>query len=447
MADQFKFAGMDGADEVTISAIHVSVGQDIKKGDNLFDVEADKASETITSTVEGKISSIAFQPGDSIKKGEVFLEVGGSATASETVSTTAPDKPKAEAQAPASEVKPVEIATPSSPATTTHVSDFVATGPVLATPIARKVARDLGIDLTRVKGTGPNGRVLRTDVEAAKNGGNSSTKTIKSTNAASQSSTVATTSSPSFAPTSGGAINVAKIESFGQVEHMPLTGLRKAVANAMSTSVYTAPHVSLMTDLDATNLMNLRASVKDDLLKEGVKLTFMPFFIKAVAKALSEDRFKLFNSTLNMAGNEILVKKYYNIGMAADTEKGLVVPVIKDADKLTITEIAKQVNQLGKKARDGQLKPDEMQGGTFTITNFGSAGLKIGTPVINYPEVAILGLGTLEVKPVMINGEIAFHQFFPLSLSIDHRVIDGAPAGYFLQRIKELLEKPALLLL
>lgn len=254
----------------------------------------------------------------------------------------------------------------------------------------------------------------------------------------------------SMSMTNNPEINVAKIKSFGPVEHLPLTSLRKAVANAMVTSKYTAPHVSLMIDVDATNLINLRTTLKEEALKPkngAIKLTFMPFFIKAVTKALTEEPFKLLNSTFNLNGNEILVKKYYNIGMAADTDKGLVVPVIKSADKLTIFEIAKEVNQLADKARKGTLSAAEMQGGSFTITNFGSAGLKIGTPIINFPEVAILGIGMLEAKAVLVNDVVTFHQFFPLSLSIDHRVIDGAPAGYFMQRVKYLLEHPSLLLL
>lgn len=438
MADQFKFAGLDGADEATISSIHVKLGQDIKKGDNLFDVEADKASDTVTSTIEGKISKINFNAGDTIKKGDVIIEFG-SANSTQTQDNVQADKVKQSIQ-PTKKLEPnSQTENISLDSKTAATKEVVATGQVLATPLARKIARDLSVDITKVRGTGPNGRVLKIDIEAAKNGNK-----VNNLNNNDNISQV----SPTFIPAGGSVINVAKMESFGQIEHLPLTSLRKAVANAMSTSVYTAPHVTLMADLDATNLINLRTSIKDDLFnREKIKLTFMPFFIKAVAKTLAEEKFKLFNSTFNLAQNEIIVKKYFNIGMAADTEKGLVVPVIKNADKLSITEIAQQVNQLGEKARNGQLKPDEMQGGTFTITNFGSAGLKIGTPVINYPEVAILGLGTLEIKPVMINGEIVFHQFFPLSISIDHRVIDGAPAGHFLQRIKELLEKPALLLI
>jgi len=423
---ELKFKDMDGIDEVTVTQIHVKVGQDVKKGDSIIDIEADKASDTIKAQADGKISKINCQEGDTIKSGHVIAEFGG-ATASDVTPT-------------ATVVTPTVTSTVVINPTNTPP---IQSGKVLATPLARKMARDLGLDIATIKGTGPQGRILKNDLLNAKN---SDSKNIITTDTQSKVVPTCAASGPMISIPS---INVAKIESFGNVEHLPLTGLRKAVANQMSLSVYTAPHVSLIINVDAENLIQLRATLKEPALKDTdgeVKLTFMPFFVKAVAKALKEERFKLFNSTLNIANNEILVKKYYNIGMAADTEKGLVVPVIKDADKLSLFQTGRLVNQLGDKARKGILKGDEMQGGTFTITNFGSAGIEFGTPVINYPEVAILGLGMMQKKLIMVNGEIIEHKFFPLSLSIDHRVIDGAPAGYFLNRIKELIENPTLIL-
>lgn len=411
---EFKFAGMDGIDEVTISSIHIKIGQDIKKGDSLFDVEADKASDTVTAPFAGTVSKINFKSGDVIKNGDIIVEFGGATAATAATVTEVPKVAVVQEQ--------VTVAPQ-------------VTGRVLATPIARRLARDLGLDISKIKGTGPNGRVLRTDIQSFKENNTRGTDRVRE---------VKSVSHP------GAVINVTKLESFGLVEHLPLTAVRKAVASAMVTSMYTAPHVTLMLDVDATNLINLRATLKEEASKPengAIKLTFMPFFIKAVAKALAEDRFKLLNSTFNLADNEILVKKYYNIGMATDTDKGLLVPVVKNADQLAIFDIAKEVNQLADKARKGALSATEMQGGSFTITNFGSAGLKIGTPIINYPEVAILGIGVLESKAVPVNDNIVFHNFFPLSISIDHRVVDGAPAGYFMQRIKYLLENPALLLL
>lgn len=430
---QLKFAGMDGIDEVTITSIHVKVGQEIKKGDNVFDIEADKASDTITSPYDGKVSKINFKSGDTIKTGDIIIEFDGANQAAELSAI------KNKKNISLNEEK---IDSQSLQTINNSQASFKATKPVLATPLARKIARDLAIDITTIKGTGPSGRVLKIDIENSRN---------NSKIAENNPENVSEINKNHFSTVNSfQAINVAKIESFGPVEHLPLTAVRKAVANAMVTSKYTAPHVALMIDIDATNLINLRSTLKEEAIKPEngeIKLTFMPFFIKAVAKALSEERFKLINSTLNLAGNEILVKKYYNIGMAADTDKGLLVPVIKNADKLTIFDIAKEVNQLATKARSGTLSALEMQGGTFTITNFGSAGLKFGTPIINYPEVAILGIGALESKAVLVDDNLTFHKFFPLSLSIDHRVIDGAPAGYFMQKIKYLLENPGLLLL
>lgn len=442
--EQFKFAGMDGIDEVTISSIHVTVGQDVKKGDNLFDIEADKASDTITSPIDGKISKINFKSGDTLKSGDVVIEFGGSETMDVLQKSELKEEQKVESTSVLTSIEDSSTSFQQQEKTTEVIQasipqeKFKASRIVLATPLARTIAHDLGVDINTIKGTGPNGRVLKTDIENAKSG----TTTKTSTNVSHINISMPNIIAP--------AINVAKIESFGPVDHMPLTSVRKAVANAMVVSKFTAPHVTLMLDVDATNLINLRTTLKAEAIKPengAIKLTFMPFFIKAVAKALTEDRFKLLNSTLNLASNEILVKKYYNIGMATDTDKGLLVPVIKNANELTVFDIAKEVNQLAEKSREGKLAATEMQGGTFTITNFGSAGLKVGTPIINYPEVAILGIGVLESRALLVNDNIVFHNFFPLSISIDHRVIDGAPAGYFMQKIKFLLENPALLLL
>ncbi|WP_425376677.1 dihydrolipoamide acetyltransferase family protein [Spiroplasma endosymbiont of Aleiodes alternator] len=431
---ELKFKDMDGIDEVTVTQIHVKVGDNVKKGDNVVDIEADKASDSIKAEADGKVSKILVKEGESIKSGAVIVEFGGTISDNKSPSSTN-SSPKSESVASTSTVSPVELPKQ-------NVQPIQQTGKVLATPLARRMARDLGVDMGTIKGTGPRGRILKDDLLNAKNGGTTTSATASTTPINSISSVSATTISSQV-------INVTKIESFGNVEHLPLSGIRKAVANQMSLSVYTAPHVSLMINVDAENLVQLRATLKEPAEKDpdgSAKLTFMPFFVKAVAKALKEERFKLLNSTLNMANNEILVKKYYNIGMAADTEKGLVVPVIKNADQLSLFEIARQVNSLGDKARKGLLKGDEMQGGSFTITNFGSAGIEMGTPVINYPEVAILGLGMMQKKLIIADGKIVEHKFFPLSLSIDHRVIDGAPAGYFLSRLKELLENPTLIL-
>lgn len=436
---ELKFKDMDGIDEVTVTQICVKVGQDVKKGDDLIDIEADKASDTIKAEVDGKVSKINVKEGDSITTGTVVMEFGGQPSAQQAaapVKTKEPSQPvsdKPEIKTTPS-VKNVQVTPPAKP--------VVQTGKVLATPLARKMAHDMGIDMGIIKGTGPGGRILKSDLL------NAQQSSAISTTSPSVVQTTVSSSAPTI-PAMNQGVNVAKIESFGKVEHMPLSGIRKAVANQMSLSVYTAPHVSLIINIDAENLIQLRATLKEPAEKDpdgAAKLTFMPFFIKAVAKTLKEDRFKLLNSTLNMAGNEILIKKYYNIGMAADTDKGLVVPVIKNADKISLFEAARKVNSLGDKARKGLLKGDDMQGGTFTITNFGSAGIEFGTPVINYPEVAILGLGMMQKKLVIVDGKIVEHKFFPLSLSIDHRVIDGAPAGYFLNRLKELLENPTLIL-
>ena len=432
---ELKFKDMDGIDEVTVTKIHVKVGDNVKQGDNIVDIEADKASDSIKAEADGTVSKILVKEGDNIKSGAVIVEFGELINDSKSILSTNFSTKFESVNNSTSTLSSVELPKQ-------NVQSIQQIGKVLATPLARRMARELGIDMGTIKGTGPRGRILKGDLLNAKR----DDVTTSSTASAAPISSITTISATTI---SSQGINVTKIKSFGNVEHLPLSGIRKAVANQMSLSVYTAPHVSLMINIDAEKLVQLRATLKEPAEKDpdgSAKLTFMPFFIKAVAKALKEERFKLLNSTLNMSNNEILIKKYYNIGMAADTEKGLVVPVIKNADQLSLFEIARQVNSLGDKARKGLLKGDEMQGGSFTITNFGSAGIEIGTPIINYPEVAILGLGMMQKKLIIVDGKIVEHKFFPLSLSIDHRVIDGAPAGYFLSRLKELLENPTLIL-
>lgn len=424
---ELKFKDMDGYDEVTVTKVNVEKGQNVKKGDNIIDAEADKASGSIIAEADGIVSKVLVKKGDTIKSGAVIIELGGEISDNKNSSSSSSSVIKPEP--PVASSKKIEQPAPAQ-----------QTGKVLSTPVARAMAHRLGIDIKQIKGSGSEGKILKSDLLAYNQPvTNSNTATIP----------IDSTTTVAAATISSLGINVTKIESFGKVEHIPLSGIRKAVANQMSLSVYTAPHVSLMINVDAENLVQLRTILKEPAAQDpdgSAKLTFMPFFVKAVAKTLKEERFKLLNSTLNIANNEILIKKYYNIGMAADTEKGLVVPVIKNADQLSLFEIARQVNSLGDKARKGLLKGEEMQGSSFTITNFGSAGIEMGTPVINYPEVAILGLGMMQKKLVIVDGKIVEHKFFPLSLSIDHRVIDGAPAGYFLSRLKELLENPTLIL-
>jgi len=300
---------------------------------------------------------------------------------------------------------------------------------VLATPVARKLAKDLDIDINNVKGSGPQGRVMKEDIYKAKE------ELDKGSNKEEFKNTIV----------DNPQIEVPDIKVSGEVERVPVSMLRKTVAKNMVLSKSIIPHASTMDDFDVTKLVEFRSNNKEMANSKGIHLTYMPFIVKAVAIALK--KYPIFNSSYDNKNEEIILKKYYNIGIAADTPDGLMVPVLKNADKKGIFELAKQLDELKEKANNKNIQIEDLQDGTFTITNYGAGGTKYGIPVIKYPEVAILGVGKIEKSPIVIDNEIVIRDILPISLCIDHRVIDGGDAGRFLMRLKELLNNPILLLL
>jgi pyruvate dehydrogenase E2 component (dihydrolipoamide acetyltransferase) len=285
--------------------------------------------------------------------------------------------------------------------------------PVQATPAVRALAKQTGIDLARVKGTGPGGRITKEDVERA------ATKTTQQTN--------------------------VEADTYGSVEKVPLRGIRRTVAKRMAEASKRVAEVTIWEDADITELEQVRAKERKVAEEKGVKLTYLPFLIKAVIPALNGHPY--FNASLDEAAEAIILKKYFNIGIAVDTTDGLIVFVIKDADKKNILDLAKETAALAEKARLRKIDLHELKGSTFTITNYGVVGASYGTPIINYPEVAILGLGKIEDRPVVRSGQIAIRKIMPLSLAFDHRVIDGVEAGRFLGVVIEHLEDPNLMLI
>ncbi|WP_164828081.1 dihydrolipoamide acetyltransferase family protein, partial [Paenibacillus ehimensis] len=237
----------------------------------------------------------------------------------------------------------------------------------------------------------------------------------------------------------------APVSGDREEERVPLKGIRKAIANAMVKSAYTAPHVTLMDEVDVTRLVALREKAKPVAEKKGVKLTYLPFIVKALVAAARQ--FPAMNAMIDEEKQEIVYKKYYHIGIATDTDNGLIVPVIQDADRKNIWTIAAAIKDLAARGREGKLGPNELKGSTLTITNIGSAGGMFFTPIINFPEVAILGTGRISEKPVVKNGEIVIAPVMALSLSFDHRIIDGATAQNFMNYIKQLLADPELLVM
>lgn len=427
---KFKFADIgEGLTEGVVGEINIKVGDKIKDGQTMFSVETDKVNAEIPSPVDGTITKINMKVGDTIFVGDVVIEIDD-----ETGDSARPSSEPPAAAQPAEEEKaagvvgavPISntvIAARSLPATN---NSQTINSKVLATPVARRMMSDLKVDLTKIQGTGPNGRIKKSDIQNA-----------------SQHSAGPVAAGPTMMMPN---ITMPNIKTTGQVNRVPMSPIRKAIAKQMTLSKTVIPETTLIKNVDVTKLIELRSQLKPQAEKQGIKLTFMPFFIKACAIALQE--FAMLNSSYDQQTEEVVYKQYYNIGMAVDTSRGLMVPVIKGADQLHILQIAHAVNDLAERTRDGKLKMDEMSDGTFTITNFGSVGVEIATPVINYPESAILGVGTIEKKPTVDKeNNIVIKSILPLSLSIDHRLIDGADGGRFLMRLNELLESPALLLL
>jgi pyruvate dehydrogenase E2 component (dihydrolipoamide acetyltransferase) len=307
-------------------------------------------------------------------------------------------------------------------------------GNVLAMPSVRKLARELGVDITQVKGSGKNGRILAEDVRRFAEGGQ--------TAAAPATAEVAReTAEAKAAP----ATKTVQAESAGLEERIPLRGIRRTIAKRMVESKHIAPHVTIMDEIDATELINLRKWGKTIAEERNIKLTYLPFIMKAVIAALRQ--YPTLNASIDDEKEEIVLKRYYHIGMAAATDNGLMVPVIKDADRKSIFELAEEISDKATRARNMKLDPSELKGSTFTISNLGGFGGTFFTPIINHPEVAILGVGAIKEKPVVYNGEIAIRPQMFLSLTFDHRLIDGDVAARFLSRVKQLLETPNLLMM
>lgn len=438
----------EGIHEGEILKWHVKPGDAVKEDDILVEVQNDKAVVEIPSPVNGKVLEVKVAEGTVSVVDDLLLtfEVEGEGNVAEgaTQQAQAEDKndnapSKCAVGGAADNAANVVLDTPLASGTgaVASTSSGRAAGKALATPGTRKLARELGVDISLVVGTGRNGQVTREDVRRFAEGGQTDT----APNAAAQSAQAV--SQPSGQqPISRPAATIIGDRS---EERVPLKGIRKIIADAMVKSMYTAPHVTIMDEVDVSKLVALRKQAKPMAEEKGVKLTYLPFVVKAVIGGLRE--FPVLNTSIDDEKGEIVYKKYYNIGIATDTDNGLIVPVVFDADRKNIWNIAGEINDLAARGREGKLAPQEMKGSTFSITNIGSTGGMFFTPVINYPEVAILGTGRITEKPVVKNGEVSVASMMALSLSFDHRIIDGATAQHFLNYIKRLLEDPQLLVM
>ncbi|MFE7060939.1 dihydrolipoamide acetyltransferase family protein [Sutcliffiella sp. NPDC057660] len=421
--------------EGTISRWIVSVGDKVNKYDPLAEVMTDKVNAEIPSSFTGTITELVAEDGDTLAVGEVicYIETGEG----EALDAAKTDAPKEEASAPAA------ASNTSAPASATTDAD--APNKRRYSPAVLRLAQENNVDLEQVTGTGAGGRITRKDIQAVIESGNIPTSDSKPAAAAAPAQEAPKAEKAAPAPSAPAAASAPKaaqpvnvpVEA-GDIE-IPVTGVRKAIAANMLRSKHEAPHAWTMIEVDATNLVEYRNSLKNDFKKkEGYNLTFFAFFVKAVAQALKE--FPQINSM--WAGDKIVQKKDINISIAVATDDALYVPVIRNADEKTIKGIAREITELANKVRAGKLTSAEMQGGTFTVNNTGSFGSVQSQGIINYPQAAILQVESIVKRPVVMDhGMIAVRDMVNLCMSLDHRVLDGLVCGRFLARIKEIIEK------
>ena len=407
--------------EVEVIELLVKPGDTVKAEQSLITVESDKASMEIPSSQSGVVKELKVKIGDKIAEGSLVLILEANAEAI-TVAAASPAPVSAPVAAPAATSPPVPTPVLAAPAPALASPHGLKAH---ASPSVRKFARELGVELTRVNGSGPKGRILLEDVQSFVKG-------------------VMSGSSAAPVASGGGGMGMSLLpwpsldfSKFGETELQPLSRIKKISGPNLHRNWVMMPHVTQFDDADITDLEEFRKSANESLTKSGVKLTMLAFVIKASASALK--KFPAFNASLDAGGENLILKHYYHIGFAADTPNGLVVPVVKNADKKGVSEIAREMGELSAQAREGKLKPADMQGASFTISSLGGIGGTQFTPIINAPEVAILGLSKSAIQPVWDGKQFVPRLMMPLSLSYDHRVIDGAMGARFIVYLGEVL--------
>lgn len=431
MAFEFKLPDIgEGIHEGEIVKWFVKAGDNIEEDDVLAEVQNDKSVVEIPSPVSGTVEEVLVDEGTVAVVGDTIVKIDApDAEDMEFKGSDSSESAEDTEAEPAKEESSEAVATTQS----TDDADVDENKRVKAMPSVRKYARENGVNIKAVVASGKNGRTTKEDIDAYLNG---------------DASAASTESAPETAEdTSASAAQSAPVSTEGEfpetTEKIP--AMRKAIAKAMVNSKHTAPHVTLMDEIDVQELWDHRKKFKEVAAEQGTKLTFLPYVVKALVSALK--KYPALNTEFNEEAGEIVHKHYWNIGIAADTDRGLLVPVVKNADRKSMFAISDEINELAVKARDGKLAADEMKGATCTISNIGSAGGQWFTPVINNPEVAILGIGRIAQKPIVKDGEIVAAPVLSLSLSFDHRQIDGATGQNAMNHIKRLLNNPELLLM
>ncbi len=412
----------EGVVEGEIVKWKVAEGDQVKLDQPMVEVMTDKATVEIPAPRGGRVAKIHVAEGKICQVGQVMIsieEAGKSADASGNGKAKAA---AAAVPAAAAAAAPVAAAVPVAVAATAAVAPAnVAPAPrVLATPATRRLARELGVDLASVLASGRNHRVTSDDVRRAREA---------------PPARAAAAPAPAFAP--------IRIEAGGAEERVPFRGVRKVIAANLARSKQTAAHFTYVEEIDVTDLVALRARAKDKVAERGVKLTYLPFIVKAAVAGLK--KWPSINSSLDETTQEIVLKKYYHLGIATQGPQGLSVGVLRDADKKSIIQISKDIEHLSNAIRDGKATRDELVGGTFTISSLGHIGGVLATPIINFPEAAVMGVHKISERPAVRGGQIVARQLMNLSISVDHRIADGYDGAMFLQEVKEYLEDPTLL--
>ena len=411
----------EGIESGQVIEVFVAPGDRVSVEQPLLEVETDKAAVEIPSPADGTVVDVCVSAGDTVEISQILVKINGDAEGKETQEDAVA---AVEEKKPAAAEKPLPKKEPEEekrmpPPRTAPADDVAPSAPlgVAAAPSVRRLARELGIELSSVSGTGPRGRILEKDVKAH------AKAIIKSV---------------SSAPAASAEPELPDFSRWGETVTESFSTVRKLTAERLSQA-WAAPHVTQFDKAEVSRLEDLRKLNRDKVAAAGGNLTVTAILVKALFSALSE--FPKFNSSIHMGSRTIVYKKYISIGVAVDTERGLLVPVIRDADKKDITEISVELTDISSRAREKKLSADRLQGGTFTITNLGGIGGTFFTPILNPPEVAILGVSRSSVEPAYVDGEFVPKLMLPLSLSYDHRLIDGAEAARFLRWLCEMLEK------
>jgi pyruvate dehydrogenase E2 component (dihydrolipoamide acetyltransferase) len=448
MAREFKLPDIgEGISEVELLQWYVQEGDTVREDQNLAEIETDKAVADLPSPYTGVVSRLHFKPGEHIPVGSILVSFAEEdQRAVEPVQSRTeepvPEQPSGVKQSSA--VAPDTTAEQPAPPPRPEQRG----GRILAAPAVRRRARELGIELAAVQGSGPGGRVTHEDLERYAHDGQQTATALKAPTAG-----VETAPAETVTPEQPlEALHLVRertplpdFAQWGAVERVPLTAIRRQIARKMVQSLYTAPHAAALDEADITDLEALRKRSQEHLQDRQAHLTLLPFVMKATVAALK--RFPALNASLDDDKQELILKRYYHLGIAMDTERGLIVPVIRDVDRKSIVELASELAEKVQRTREGKISLEELRGGTFTLTNAGALGGHGFIPIINYPEVAILGLGRAQPKPVVRESQIVARTMLPLSISFDHRIVDGADVVRFLTLVMRLLQDPTQLLL